>query len=175
MVKYSPTRTEIYEVARNTVAALQEMSYRSCLFGSAAYSAYGLQRVPADVDLAVWAVVSDAELVKKMLAERDDRLFRVETKNYPGKYVLYMYISPRSPGHTCKIDIITQKERSIPIPSIPPSCFVINPAIPGVPLIPLLPLIFLKLKGWSSRRRSDRHDQYRKHLMDAEDIKDNWQ
>jgi hypothetical protein len=166
MVQYSPTRKEIYKVARDAVEVLQKMGHRSCLFGSAACGVYGLQRVPGDVDLVVWAEGWDAERIKNVLASRDDRFFRTPAPNYPGKHVLYMRISPQSTTHICKIDIITQREQNLPVPDLPDAVFS-NPRLPGIPVMPLLPLLLLKLKGWSAHSRNISHLKY---IVDARDI-----
>ncbi|KAI0703897.1 hypothetical protein C8T65DRAFT_654564 [Cerioporus squamosus] len=172
------TLDEIYDVVGKAVDIFEGYGLKSCLFGSAACSLYGVDRTPNDVDLVVLTRNHDQEELKQLLVDSDSDFYLVPSRNPSAAYsVLWC----RLPSHTsrrggrgrgrgraqrrCKVDILVPGVLNIP--DVPRRRVRM---ISGLPAMPLIPLLLLKLQGWSDHRDSPRADMQEKQYVDAEDI-----
>jgi len=145
-----PLRTkDIRKTSRATAAALAMSGLRSCLFGSAACSMYGMIRVANDVDIVVLTNSYDQEEIKNLVVSNDSKFFLVPSRS-PRETYKILYYSLHTRGF-CKVDILLPGTMNIP--SVPRS-HITYTQVPDVPVMPLLAVILLKLQGWMDHRDS---------------------
>jgi hypothetical protein len=136
--------------------------------------AYGMTRVPNDVDIVVLDSTSTAEEIKRRLVSVNPSFFLVSSTNPRNTYkILWYNLGAQSypPSHACKVDIL-MPGGDLNIPSIP-NQFINYCDLHGyglVPVMPFIPLLLLKLQGWSDHRKSYRVDLRQKQYMDVCDI-----
>ncbi|RDX52256.1 hypothetical protein OH76DRAFT_1377624 [Lentinus brumalis] len=169
------TLDEIYDVTEKAVDVFRDHGLRSCLFGSAACSLYGVDRTPNDVDLVVLTFDYDQEQLKQLLVDNDRDFYLVPSRNPSATYRILWCRLPGSSGRrgrgrgsaqrSCKVDILIPGVLNIP--DLPRRRIKM---ISGIPTMPLIPLLLLKLQGWSDHRDSSRADMQEKQYVDAEDI-----
>jgi len=161
------TKQDIRKTSRATAAALAAHGLNSCLFGSAACSMYGLNRLPNDVDIIVLTDLYGQEEIKALLVSQDSKFFLVQSRNRRATYQILYYSLP-SRGF-CKVDVLLPG--IMDIPAVPRSCITYT-RVPGVPVMPLLAVLLLKLQGWTDHRDSEREDFQEKQYTDVDDIKE---
>jgi len=174
---YGPvTKTEIETVAHATVASLKACGFMSCLVGGTACMAYGITRIPNDIDIVVLnsGPTPDSEEIKRRLVSVNPSFFLVPSTNPRNTYKVLWYnlraaSSHLRPSHACKVDILVPGVLNIP--SVPKD-HVVYSSIKGasIPVMPFLPLLLLKLQGWADHRISHRMDFRNKQYIDVRDI-----
>ena len=184
----SLTRKEIRQVARRTIEKLEEGGYKCCVFGSAACSIWGMDRVPnvghfyltligtdliltrQDVDIVVFGQKHDAEEIKAYLEDASDRFTLEDARNPKDTYkVLYFNLSyPQR--KRCKVDILVSGRKSpLHIPRIPETHVAyLNHC--DIPVMPFLVLLILKVQGWKDHKKSDKPWHRKKISQDNHDI-----
>ncbi|PFH48737.1 hypothetical protein AMATHDRAFT_5538 [Amanita thiersii Skay4041] len=163
------TPKDIRRVARRTVEALKSCGYSSCLFGSAACHVWGMTyRTPKDIDIIV-LTNDDPEVIKRKLAERNDRFIRSPSENpWMSHHLLHYAVSFQIPSIFCKVDILIPGKLDIPEMDESRREY---PFQYNIPVIPFLPLLLLKLRGWVDHCNSRRDDFQAKIPHDVGDIK----
>jgi len=164
------TAKEIRKAARATISALQMHDLRSCLFGSAACTLYGMKnRIPEDVDVIVLSEKSTDD-IKHLLVSTNKKFFLFRSKRSGILRLRYrLYPGPRgSKPRSCKVDILTPG--IISIPRIPAHRIVYVERFPDLPLVPFLALLLLKLRGWEDNRESNKRYKRWKQYRDKKDI-----
>ncbi|KAL4078177.1 hypothetical protein V8B97DRAFT_1935566 [Scleroderma yunnanense] len=141
----SPTRTELYDVAKVTARILKSCGIPCFLVGGMACSAYGTTRPHQDIDMAVMTD-EQQESVKQRLVQADPRFYLVHAKNPFASYKVLWFRLGNQYSFTrraCKVDILPRG--TLNIPDVPPSKIR---EVQGVPVAPLLVLLCLKLQAW---------------------------
>ncbi|KAF8330961.1 hypothetical protein F5887DRAFT_895365 [Amanita rubescens] len=163
------TKKDIRRVARRVVETLEQGGYTCCLYGSAACSVYGMERVPADIDVVVFTQ-DDVEDIKAYLARENSRCYLEDSKNLHNTYKKVFYALSWTPRLRCKVDIIIGGQNSpLKIPKIPVRHIQhVNDF--NIPVLPFLVLLILKVQGWHDHRSSQRTDFLRKVPQDKRDI-----
>ncbi|KAG6899649.1 hypothetical protein C0993_008329 [Termitomyces sp. T159_Od127] len=181
------TGQDIREVARAAVAALNEHSLRSCLFGSTACAIYGTQNREPNVSIippftlsqiAIMAMDQDVDIIvisnmdpediKELIISTDNRFYLVPSANRRNTYqVLWFRVSNRK---KCKVDILVPGLLSIP--RIPLRQISYIQPFEDIPVVPLLVLLLLKLRGWTDHRVDYRQYMLDKVEVDEEDIEE---
>jgi len=172
---YGPvTKTEIETVAHATVASLKACGFMSCLVGGTACMAYGITRIPNDIDIVVLESGLTPEEIKRRLVSANPLFFLVPSTNPRNTYKVLWYnlraaSSRLHPSHACKVDILVPLVLNIPAV---PKDHVVYSSIKGVsiPVMPFLPLLLLKLQAWADHRISHRIDLRNKQHVDVRDI-----
>ncbi|KAI0356750.1 hypothetical protein OH77DRAFT_1495092 [Trametes cingulata] len=149
------TAQAILEVARKAIEIFMRRDLRCCLVGSVASYAYGVSRMPNDVDLVVLTRAYNQEELKAMLVQADPKFYLK---------VLWYRDDDYS---TCKVDILVPGTMNIP--HVPPQ-YIVSKAPYYLPLMPLIPHLLLKLQAWSDHGFSHRLAQRLKQSTDKEDI-----
>ncbi|KAJ3865821.1 hypothetical protein EV359DRAFT_37939 [Lentinula novae-zelandiae] len=169
----SLTPKEVRKTARAAVAIFDEYGMSCCLFGSLACHIYGMtNRNPKDVDLVVLNNRKhDAEDLKQILVDEDDRFYFVASVNPDATYqVLWFRLGP---GRSCKVDILTTgKSTSLNIPRVPVTRVLYIHPYDDLPVMPLLALLLLKLQGWTDHRHSQKSHEQKRVWQDVADIKE---
>ncbi|TFK18602.1 hypothetical protein FA15DRAFT_675153 [Coprinopsis marcescibilis] len=169
--------TTLTAIAWDVVHTLRDLGFRCALFGSMACQLYGNTRLPEDLDVLVLpppGTIVDQETVKKELVNRNNQFFMKRSKDPEATYrVLFHRVSPTAvlpPNFTtreCKVDVLLPGTMSLPYLSEGE----VN-EVDGLPVVPALVLLLQKLQGWDDHLRCVETHKYRKHVVDAEDVKE---
>jgi len=162
-----PSEKEIWRIARRTTDIIQDhITSDVCLFGSAAASLWAdTGRVPNDIDIVVSH--GDAESIKRIIVDVDDRYFLEDAKRRDAPYKKLFCCLPgwNAYGRSVKVDILVPP--MVNIPNINSYDTVI---INRIPVMPLFDLLIMKTQGWWDHRRSPREDFHAKEEGDVADI-----
>jgi len=160
-----PLRSEVEEVSRVTARLLNSFGMHCCLVGGAACSAFGVKRVPNDVDMAVMTN-EDQESIKHRLVLADSRFYFMSAKTPGATYkVLWFRLGLSLSRRSCKVDILCRGTMNIP--DIPPHEIR---HIGGLPVAPILVVLCLKLQAWDHHGAAVEWRFRMKQPTDARDI-----
>ncbi|KAI0072469.1 hypothetical protein K474DRAFT_1711585 [Panus rudis PR-1116 ss-1] len=152
---HSPTREEIFLVARKLVNALNKLKLSCCLFGSTACVLNGVMRIPNDVDMIVMTESLDQEALKRLVVGCD-RSFYLLPSGKVGETDTMLYsglegVMSNGYKRRCRVDIFVPQTLNLPII---PQCRI--ETIDNLPVLPLFPLLLLKLQAWSVHHNAKR-------------------
>lgn len=165
-----PTEKEIWKIARRTIDIIKFNFFTSnvCLFGSAAAALWAdIGRVPHDIDIVVSKKHCNAEDIKEVIVEADDRYY-LERSRKRGENHHKLYC--RLPGWTTdktrcvKVDILVPPTLNLPMIKWSEIC-IIN----DIPCMPIFDLLVMKVQGWRNRRESERAVDHAKLNDDVSD------
>ncbi|KAI0672034.1 hypothetical protein C8Q78DRAFT_1024590 [Trametes maxima] len=162
------SRQRLLDIARSAINIFARRGLKCCLVGSVASYAYGVPRVPKDVDLVVLTTHYDQETLKEMLVAADSRFYLVPSRKLFATYKVLWYRSDLGYyGSRYKVDILLPGIMNIP--NVPHQ-HVVYKAPHNLPLMPLIPHLLLKLQAWDDHRLSARNDFLAKMPTDRSDI-----
>jgi len=157
------------KISRRTTDIVQlHITANVCLFGSAAASLWAdTGRVPNDIDILVNDPYSDAERIKEVIVNADDRYFLKPSRRRTATYKILICRLPgwRAHGRCVKVDILVPGTMGLPEISSSET-----PVINRVPVMPLFDLLIMKTQGWWDHRVSPRKDFHEKEDADVDDV-----
>ncbi|KAN0133061.1 hypothetical protein V8E53_009091 [Lactarius tabidus] len=167
-----PSAKEIEKIARRTTDIIKlHLTEDVCVFGSAAaYLWADIDRVPGDVDILVNHPFYDAEHIKQVIVDADDRYFLEPSKKRGATYKILNCCLPgwHAYGRYVKVDILTpDSDPDLNLPEIPAYD---TPEIEEIPVMPLFDLLVLKTQGWWDHCVSERRDYQAKVDADVGDV-----
>jgi hypothetical protein len=128
---------------------------------------YPLTVLPTqDIDIVVSH--SDAESIKRVIVDADDRYYLKPPRRRNAPYMILICRLPgwHAYGRSVKIDILLPPS-DLKLPNIESSK---TPIIRRVPVMPLFTLLVMKTQGWQDHRESPRKDFRAKEGGDVADI-----
>ncbi|KAJ3805070.1 hypothetical protein EV368DRAFT_47697 [Lentinula lateritia] len=165
-MRYPVTSGELHTATQATIEGLKSLRLDCCLVGSVACSAYGMPRVPNDIDMVVLTSQYTQEELKDLLVRYNSRFYLVASKD---PFATYRVLWFRLTGYhrSCKVDLLLPGTMNIP--SVDPSP---SSRSAEYPLMPFLPLLLLKLQAWQDHGASAKLFMRDKQLTDVQDIRD---
>jgi hypothetical protein len=186
-----PTEKEIWTIARRTTNIIEtHLTSDVCLFGSAACALWAdIGRTPnvragtqypsltttttegldfsQDIDIVVSNDHIDAEDVKDIIVEADNRYFLEPSKQRGATHRILFCRLPGwwTDGRRVKIDILVPP--TLKLPEIQDSERI---HFKRIPVMPIFDLLVMKTRGWFDHRTSDREDYRAKEDADVNDI-----
>ncbi|KAG9054252.1 hypothetical protein FS842_005681 [Serendipita sp. 407] len=160
------TQAELWDAARYTLRALEDIVAESFLVGGAALYLHGLQRDVGDLDFVALPCCEECircqHCIKRALVnEYPERFYLKDSVKPDAKYQILMYKVPLT-GNSIKIDILTREDPGVEIPD---ELGIEHTVVPSdFPVAPLEFLLYHKLLGWQRRMRS-RYPNYRETAM----------
>ncbi|KAJ3893900.1 hypothetical protein GG344DRAFT_42325 [Lentinula edodes] len=165
-MRYPVTSSELHTATQATIEGLKSLRLDCCLVGSVACSAYGMSRVPNDIDMVVLTSRYTQEELKSLLVRYNSRFYLVASKDPLATYRVLWF---RLTGYhrSCKVDLLLPGTMNIP--SVDPSP---SSRSAEYPLMPFLPLLLLKLQAWQDHGESAKLFMRDKQPTDVQDIRE---
>ncbi|KAH7878792.1 uncharacterized protein C8R40DRAFT_1086952 [Lentinula edodes] len=178
-MRYPVTSSELHTATQATIEGLKSLRLDCCLVGSVACCAYGMSRVPNDIDMVVLTSRYTQEELKNLLVQYNSTFYLIASKDPLATYRVLWF---RLAGYrrSCKVDLLLPGTMNIP--SVDPSriyrvgntrqtdniYFSVLSA--KYPLMPFLPLLLLKLQAWQDHGESAKLFMRDKQPTDVQDI-----
>ncbi|KAJ3918791.1 hypothetical protein F5877DRAFT_41836 [Lentinula edodes] len=163
-MRYPVTSSELHTATQATIEGLKSLRLDCCLVGSVACCAYGMSRVPNDIDMVVLTSRYTQEELKNLLVQYNSTFYLIASKDPLATYrVLWFKLAGYR--RSCKVDLLLPGTMNIP--SVDPSPFSRSAKYP---LMPFLPLLLLKLQAWQDHGESAKLFMRDKQPTDVQDI-----
>ncbi|KAJ4479793.1 hypothetical protein C8J55DRAFT_77924 [Lentinula edodes] len=180
-MRYPVTSSELHTATQATIEGLKSLRLDCCLVGSVACSAYGMSRVPNDIDMVVLTSRYTQEELKNLLVRYNSNFYLVASKDPLTTYRVLWF---RLTGYhrSCKVDLLLPGTMNIPF--VDPSRIhrvgntrqtdnIYSSVLSAkYPLMPFLPLLLLKLQAWQDHGESAKFFMRDKQPTDVQDIRE---
>ncbi|KAL4257150.1 hypothetical protein AB1N83_011200 [Pleurotus pulmonarius] len=169
------TRSEVAQVTKLVMDAINALGFECMLMGETACSAHGGSRVSAGIDVVVLATSVDREALKRNLAAEDARFVLESPRDPNATHKVLLYEMPSTSPSTylcrpCKISIAMPQIRNVPDVPVERIAYGGPGEWQGLPLMPVVPLLILRLQDWTDHLHAKTPDLRDKRHTDARDI-----
>ncbi|EEB94086.1 hypothetical protein MPER_07166, partial [Moniliophthora perniciosa FA553] len=159
----------ITRTTRAIINVLKKLNLECCLMGSVACHAYGMSRLPNDVDMVVLNSPWTQEELKRQVVVADANFYTIASKDPFATYRVLFYRLNTSHYYrrSCKVDLLIPGVMNIP--NVPSDRVYADNAL-SWPLMPFVPLLMLKLQGWTDHKESPKSHMRAKQYVDIIDV-----
>ncbi|KAJ3926703.1 MAG: hypothetical protein NXY57DRAFT_1028119 [Lentinula lateritia] len=180
-MRYPVTSSELHTATQATIEGLKSLRLDCCLVGSVACSAYGMSRVPNDIDMVILTSRYTQEELKNLLVRYNPGFYLVASKDPLATYRVLWF---RLTGYhrSCKGDLLLPGTMNIPyvdpsrihrVSNTRQTANIYSSVLSAeYPLMPFLPLLLLKLQAWQDHGESIKLFMRNKQPTDIQDIRE---